>query len=76
MRLNFGFDDFWKEYNNTVGIVDHQGVHNPNQEQLDYYRTHDSLSMGPDYDPNLFESQYTRYAQIIDTDNQDYMVMY
>jgi len=67
LALNFNFD----KDNNAYGMAEHSAI-NPSGDMGDISK-HEH---GDYFDPWLWDSQYTRYMQVLDTDNEDYVVLY
>lgn len=61
--MNFGHGG-----DGSVGFLEHI--------DLIHGRHPGSISNAHEYDPSTFDSQYTRYAQILDSDFANYVVLY
>ena len=67
LALNFNFD----EKNTAYGIAEHSAI-NPSGQMGDITK-HEH---GDYFDPWLWDSQFDRYMKVVDTNNQDYLVLY
>ena len=73
MQINFAYGHTQENLDTSIGIIEH---HYWGEYDVELSEFNHNGKKEEQFDPFLWDSQFQRYAQVLDTDYDNYMVLY